>query len=140
MIAKAEAKYIRVSPRKVRLVIDLIRGKSISRALNILFNVNKGARHSVEKVLKSALSNAESKAPSGKTEDFYISKITADEGPMLKRYRAAAMGRATMIRKRTTHIRVELDTTSLKSAPLTGKGLLSKKRKTKNNGTKGTSI
>jgi large subunit ribosomal protein L22 len=63
----------------------------------------------VEKVLRSAITNAEMKMPSSKAESFYISKITADEGPMLKRYRAAPMGRATMIRKRTTHILVELD-------------------------------
>lgn len=109
MVAKAVAKYIRVSPRKVRTVIDLIRGKSASQALNILLHINKDAKHPVEKVLKSAISNAETKAPSSKAENLYISKIIADEGPMLKRYRAAPMGRATMIRKRTTHILVELD-------------------------------
>ena len=110
MIAKAVAKYVRVSPRKVRMVIDLVRGKSIPQALNILLNINKDAKHPVEKVLKSALNNAERKAPSNKTDKRYISKITADGGPMLKRYRAAPMGRATMIRKRTTHILVELET------------------------------
>ena len=110
MIVKAIAKYVRVSPRKVRMVINLIRGRSVPQALNILFNMNKGARRPVEKVLKSAVSNAEVKMPGMEKEEFYISKITADGGPMLKRYRAAAMGRATMIRKRTTHILVELDT------------------------------
>jgi large subunit ribosomal protein L22 len=109
VIAKATAKYVRVSPRKVRMVISSIRGKSIPQALSILLNINKAARRPVEKVLRSAITNAEMKMPSSKAESFYISKITADEGPMLKRYRAAPMGRATMIRKRTTHILVELD-------------------------------
>ena len=110
MIAKAVARHIRVSPRKVRKVIDLIRGKNVLQASDILFNINRGAKQPVEKVLKAALSNAGTKAPSAKAEDLYISKITADGGPMLKRYRAAPMGRATLIRKRTTHILVELDT------------------------------
>ncbi len=119
MIAKAIARHVRVSPRKVRLVIDLIRGKSTTQAMDILFNVNKGSKQPVEKVLKSALSNAETKSPSTEIQSLYISKITADGGPMLKRYRAAAMGRATLIHKRTTHILIELDAKKITQKPAT---------------------
>lgn len=107
MIANAKGKFLRISPRKTRLVIDLIRGQNVKSALSILSNVNKRPRHHLEKILKSAISNALQK---GLQEDqLFISKITADEGPMWKRYRAAAFGRATMIRRRTSHINIELD-------------------------------
>lgn len=107
VVSKARARYIRISPRKARLVIDLIRGEKVNRALVILANLNKKARVSVEKVLKSAVHNARLN-PALKTAELLVSKITADKGPMLKRYRAQAMGRATMIRHRTTHLTVEL--------------------------------
>jgi len=108
MISKAAAKYVRVSPRKVRQVIDLIREAPAQKALAILGNVNKIAAYHVAKVLGSAIANAKQK-PDVKAEDLYISKVTADGGPTLKRYRARAMGRATRILKRTCHITVELD-------------------------------
>ena len=110
MVARAVARYIRVSPRKVRQVIDLIRGEDTGKALSILSGLNKGATHYVERVLKSAISNAEKKL-NHKSPKLHISKITADGGPTLKRFRAAPMGRAVVIRKRTCHIRVELDRT-----------------------------
>jgi len=107
MIAKAKGRFLRISPRKTRQVVDLIKGQDVRAALSILANVNKRPRHHLEKILKSAVSNAVQK---GLQEDkLYISKITADEGPMWKRYRAAAFGRATMIRRRTSHINIELD-------------------------------
>lgn len=106
-VAKARAKFIRVSPRKVRLVIDLIRGEKIGPALAILANLNKKAKICVEKLLRSAISNAKQN-PAINTNELFIAKITADGGPALKRYRAAAMGRATMIRHRTTHLTIEL--------------------------------
>lgn len=109
MISKAAAKYVRVSPRKVRQVIDLIREAPAQKALAILGNVNKIAAYHVAKVLGSAIANAKQK-PDVKTEDLYISKVTADGGPTLKRFRARAMGRAARILKRTCHITVELDT------------------------------
>ncbi len=109
MIAKAAARYVRISPRKVRRVIDLIREKQSQRALAILGAVNKVAAYHVAKVLRSAIDNAKQK-PEVKVEDLYISRISADGGPMLKRFRARAMGRATRILKRTCHITVELDT------------------------------
>lgn len=107
LVARAYTKYIRISPRKLRLAIDLIRGERANQALVILANLNKKARICVEKTLKSALSNA-GQNPAINTDELFISKITADNGPMLKRYRAAAMGRAVMIRHRTSHLTVEL--------------------------------
>lgn len=107
LISKAKTRYLRVSARKVRVVIDLIRGEKVPTALVILANINKRAKICVEKSLRSALSNAGSR-PEILTESLFISKIIADNGPMLKRYRAAAMGRATTIRHRTTHLTIEL--------------------------------
>jgi large subunit ribosomal protein L22 len=107
MISKAEAKYSRISPRKMDLVFDLIRGAKVSKALEILaFTNHKGAPMMV-KVLKSAVSNAKNK---GYSEDgLYIAKVVANAGPMMKRFRAASFGRAAAIRKRTAHLVVELE-------------------------------
>lgn len=107
MIAQAKGKFLRLSPRKTRQVIDLIRGKDVTTALSILANVGNRPRHHIEKILKSAVSNAKVKGL--QQDQLFISKIVADEGPMWKRYRAAAFGRATMIRRRTSHIKIELD-------------------------------
>ena len=111
MIAKAKARYIRISPKKLRLVINVIRGKGVDEALAVLMNVNKKASELAGEVIESAANNAQRKYPEKKYvyNDLYISKITADEGPSLTRYRAASMGRAVMIKKRTSHIFVELD-------------------------------
>jgi len=107
MIAKAKARFIRVSPTKVRPVINLIRGKRVQDSVAILSHTNKGSTKVVQKVLNSALSNAKQK---GLSEDqLFISKITADPGPSMKRWRAAAFGRATGILKRTCHLTIELD-------------------------------
>ncbi|MDP2923913.1 MAG: 50S ribosomal protein L22 [Candidatus Omnitrophota bacterium] len=109
MIAKAEAKYVKISSSKAKLVVDLIKGMAAKKAMSILENVNKKAAYLLQKVLKSAISNAKNK---GYEEDkLFISKIVANPGPMLKRYRSATFGRATTIRKRTSHLLVELDTT-----------------------------
>lgn len=108
MVAKAEARYIRISPHKVRQVISLIKGEEAKKALNLLELVNKKGAFILKKVLKSALANAKNK---GYSEDkLFISKIVANPGPLLKRFRAASFGRATLIRKRTSHILIELDT------------------------------
>ena len=110
MIAKAEAKYLRMSARKTRLVIDLIKGKTVEEAGFILDSVNKKAGASIKKVLDSAFANANNnRKDKFLSKDIVISGVRADNGPMLKRYRAATMGRATPVRHRTTHIRVELD-------------------------------
>ena len=107
MIAQAKARYMRVSPVKVRQVIDLIRGKDVNSSLAILTHVNKGSTGMITKVLDSALSNAKQK---GLSEDqLYISRIQADQGPSWRRYRSAAFGRATGISKKTTHLTIELD-------------------------------
>lgn len=107
MIARAKVRYSRVSPTKVRPVIDLIRGRKVLPSLAMLTHINKGSSKMVAKAVSSAVSNAKQK---GLSEDqLYISKITADQGPSWKRYRAAAFGRATGIIKRTTHLIVELD-------------------------------
>ena len=107
MIAQAKAKYLRVSPTKVRQVIDLIRGKDVAMSQALLTHVDKGPKERVLKVLNSAISNAKQK---GLTEDqLIVSRITATSGPMWKRFRAASFGRATPVLKRTTHLTIELD-------------------------------
>jgi large subunit ribosomal protein L22 len=108
MIGKATVRYIRISPRKVRQVIDLIRGRGCVEAMATLDHLNKRAAKLVYQLLHSAIKNVENKA--GHTvEQLYISKVTADRGPSLKRFRARAMGRAAQILKRMSHIQVELD-------------------------------
>jgi len=114
MIAKAEVKHIRGSARKVRLVIDLVRGMNALEALNALKFINKRPSYYVSKVLHSAIANAKTKGLN--EQDLVISKITADEGPRWKRFRAATFGRAAEIIKRTSHIRVELDLAAKSSA------------------------
>lgn len=108
MIAQAKGRYIRIGPRKARLVVDLIRGKYTDEALSTLRFTRKGAAKTIEKVLKSAIANAEQRADVN-VDNLYISKATVDGGPMLKRYRPAPMGRAVTVRKRTSHITIELD-------------------------------
>ena len=107
MLTKAQAKFLRISPLKTRQVIRLIQRKDVITALGILMGLNKRPCYFLKKLLQSAINNAKQKGFS--PEKLYISKITADPGPMWKRYRAAAFGRATMIRKRTTHLKIELD-------------------------------
>jgi large subunit ribosomal protein L22 len=105
---KAVAKYVRVAPRKARLVANEIRGKSYSEARSLLTFTNKRAAKLVGEVLKSAAANAEHNMDAD-ADELRVKTIKVDEGPTIKRYRARAMGRATMIRKRTSHITVELD-------------------------------
>jgi large subunit ribosomal protein L22 len=108
MIAKAETKYIRISPTKVRPVIDLIRGNSVKTAESKLVLINKRGAFYLAKVLKSAVANA--KVKGHQLDALYISKVIANPGPTLKRFRAASFGRASGIKKRTSHILIELDT------------------------------
>ena len=110
MLSKAKAKYVRMSPRKVRLVMELIKGKTVEDANAILSTVNKRAGGPIQKVLNSAFANVNFDRQDKLLEkDVVISKIVAGGGPMLTRYRAATMGRATPIRHRTVHISLELD-------------------------------
>ncbi len=107
MEAKAQAKFIRIAPRKARIVMDLIRGKSVKEALGILrYTPRKGSKI-IEKVLKSAIANAENNNEMSRDE-LVISRAYVDEGPALKRFRPRAQGRASRIRKRTSHITVML--------------------------------
>lgn len=103
MEAKAKLRYLKIAPRKVRLVINLIRGKDIERARNELKFSSKRAAKPLLKLLESAIANAENNFDL-KKENLYIKKITADEGPKLKRWRPRAYGRATQILKRSSHV------------------------------------
>jgi large subunit ribosomal protein L22 len=105
MQAKAVAKYVRISPRKVRQVVNLIRGKKISDAFAILQFTPNGSTDDVAKVLKSAVANAGHNHDMN-VDDLIITEICVDQGPTLKRIRPRAMGRADQIRKRTSHITV----------------------------------
>jgi large subunit ribosomal protein L22 len=105
---RAVAKYVRIAPRKARLVADEIRGKSYPEARSLLRFTNKRAAKIVDDVLKSAAANAEHNTDAD-ADELRVKIIKVDEGPTIKRYRARAMGRATMIRKRTSHITVELE-------------------------------
>ncbi|OEF97933.1 50S ribosomal protein L22 [Desulfuribacillus alkaliarsenatis] len=107
METKAIAKYVRIAPRKVRLVADLIRGKSIGEAISILRHTPKAATVAVEKVVNSAVANAEHNDKMN-VDELYISEIRIDEGPTLKRFRPRAQGRASRINKRTSHILVKV--------------------------------
>ena len=110
MIGRSVTRYLKVSPRKVRLVIDLVRGREVESALGALRHLNKGASLPVQKAILSAVQSARQR-PEGKTARLYISRIMADEGPtkLTKRWRPASMGRAVRIRKRQSHLLVEVD-------------------------------
>ncbi len=108
MEAKAIAKYVRISPQKARLVVDLVRGKKVEEAQNILLFTRKVAAGIVGKVLKSALANA-TQNPNIDEKVLFVKEIFVDQGPSLKRWRARAQGRAAGIKKRTSHITVILD-------------------------------
>jgi len=102
----AKAKYVRHSPRKVREIVKPLIGREANEALSIVKNIQKRASKTIEKVIKSAISNAEQKsAESG----WKIKNIIVNDGPALKRFRAATMGRAVMIKRRTSHITVVLE-------------------------------
>ncbi len=107
MIAKAQGKFLRLTPPKVRQVADLIRNKDAAEAVSILTNLNKRPKEHMIKILKSAIANAKTKGFN--IEQLYVSKIICNVGPSWKRYKAAAFGRAAPIRKRLSHIKVELD-------------------------------
>jgi large subunit ribosomal protein L22 len=107
MQAIAIARHVRIAPRKVRLVVDLIRGKKASEALAILKFTPKAASPVVEKVLNSALANADHNYNMD-LDTLYVKEVFVDQGPTLKRFRPRAQGRAFRIYKRTSHITVVL--------------------------------
>ena len=105
---RATAKYIRVTPRKVKIVVDLIRGKQVDQALAILAYTPKSAAPYVEKLLNSAIANAENNLEMDRSS-LYVAEAYATQGPTLKRYWARSHGRADMIKKHTSHITIVLD-------------------------------
>src|SRR5436190_2113150 len=107
VFVRAQAKYVRSSPRKARLVVDHIRGKSVDEARAILAHTPRAAAVPVLKVLESAIANAEHNHEL-LPEELRIHQVMVDEGPTIKRFRPRALGRATKIRKRTSHITINL--------------------------------
>ncbi|MCH7731195.1 MAG: 50S ribosomal protein L22 [Candidatus Marinimicrobia bacterium] len=111
MIAIAKAKYIRQSPRKVRKILDIVRGKNVETALNILHFSPQKASYVIEKTIRSAVSNflqteeGKSKDP----DDLFVKEAYVGEGPTMKRFRAASMGRASRIRRRSSHLTIVLE-------------------------------
>ena len=104
----ARAKYIRISPQKVRLVADLIRGKKVDDALNLLMFTPKSSAPVIAKVLKSAVANA-GQREGVDVDTLLVKSVTVDEGPTMKRFRARAMGRGTRILKRMSHITITVE-------------------------------
>jgi ribosomal protein L22 len=108
VVVRAHAKYVRTSARKARLVCDHIRGKDVAEARAILLHTNRQVAEAWTKLLESAVANAaENHSLDG--EDLRVAFVAADEGPTLKRFRPRAMGRATKIRKRTSHLSIGLE-------------------------------
>jgi len=108
VLSKCEARYVRVSPQKARLVIDMIRGQQAGDAINMLGAVNKRIAPAVEKVLRSAIANAESKSQEVDVDRLFVTEAYVNEGPRQKRIRPAPMGRAYRYQRRTAHIVVKL--------------------------------
>jgi large subunit ribosomal protein L22 len=108
MEASATLKYLKASPQKVRLVADLVRGKKVEEALQILHFTKKSSAKDLEKLLRSAVANAENKETNVDVDDLVVSKIYVNEGPREKRVQPAPMGRAYRIQKRKAHITVHV--------------------------------
>jgi large subunit ribosomal protein L22 len=108
MQAKAEARYIRISPQKARLVVDLIRGQQAGSALNTLRTTNKRIAPDVEKVLQSAIANAQHQNEDVDVDRLYVSEAYVNEGPRMKRVRPAPMGRAYRYQRRLAHIVIKV--------------------------------
>ena len=113
MEARAISRYVRQSPRKMRLVIDLIRGRSVGEAYALLQYSKKRAAESIDKTLRSAVANARAKAEAAgelvDVDDLYVKEAYVNEGPRLKRWRAAAQGRPAPIRRPTSHVVIVVD-------------------------------
>ena len=108
MEATATLRYLKMSPQKVRLVADLVRGKKVEEALNILRFTNKTCAKDLEKLLRSAVANAENKETGADVDELVVSKIYVNEGPREKRVQPAPMGRAYRIQKRQAHVTVHV--------------------------------
>ena len=111
MISRASAKFQRISPRKARTIVNLVRGRDAAEALQLLDFVTKSAAPVVKKLIASAIANAKIKHPDVDVDALFISSASVDKGPNqhLRRWRPRAMGRATRITKGVSHIRIELD-------------------------------
>jgi large subunit ribosomal protein L22 len=111
MISNAKGNFQGVSPRKARMVVDLVRGRNATEALQLLDFTNKAGAPYVKKVLASAVANAQVKRPGIDVDSLYVSRASVDQGPNqhLRRWRPRAMGRATRVTKGTSHIHLELD-------------------------------
>ena len=107
-LAKAEARYMRVSPQKARLVVDMIRGQQAGDAIHILSATNKRVAASIEKVLRSAISNAGNKSQDVDVDKLFVTEACVNEGPRQKRIRPAPQGRAFRYQRRTSHIVVKV--------------------------------
>ncbi len=108
MVSTAKLRHLRISPRKVRLVADLIRGKNVEEALSILQFTNKRSSLPLAKLLQSAVANADQQ-DNVDVDRLFVKTICVDGGPTIKRFRPRAMGRATPILKRTSHVSIALD-------------------------------
>jgi large subunit ribosomal protein L22 len=109
MEARASSKFLRMSPQKARLVVDLIRGREAGEALNILHFTKKRATREVEKVLRSAISNAEQKSENVDVDRLVVKQAYVGDGPRVKRIRPAPMGRAYRYQRRMSHITVVVE-------------------------------
>lgn len=107
MEVRAQARYVRIAPRKVRIVTDLVKGKGTDEAIALLRYTPKRAVGMLSKLLRSAIANAGNNHEMD-TSNLYVYQVYVDEGPTLKRFRPRAMGRASRIRKRTSHITIIL--------------------------------
>jgi large subunit ribosomal protein L22 len=107
-VIKAEARHIRISPQKARLVVDLIRGRRANDAIIVLRSVNKRIAPAVEKVLHSAIANAQTRDENVDVDNLYVAEAYVNEGPRQKRIRPAPMGRAYRYVRRTAHIIVKV--------------------------------
>ena len=111
MISKASAKFQRLSPRKARVIIDLVRGRDAAEALQLLDFTPKSGAPVVKKLIASALANAKTRRPGVDPDSLFISRASVDKGPdqHMRRWRPRAMGRATQVTKGLSHIHIELD-------------------------------
>ena len=130
MEATATLKYLKSSPQKVRLIVDLVRGKKVEEALSILRFTKKSAAKDLEKLLRSAVANAENKEGGADVDELVVSKIYVNEGPREKRIQPAPMGRAYQIQKRKAHVTVHVsDEVKAVNERSGGKGRTARARK-----------
>ncbi len=122
MDATANLRYLRITPRKVRVVADLIRGKKVDAAINMLAYVEKRAAAPLQKLLRSAVANAEQKSKGQLDADaLYVKELTVDQGPSMRRFQPRAMGRAFKVLKKTSHISITVGEKPAKTSKASAK-------------------